>query len=306
LAKVALLILHIDTGAGMRGGQWQALYLLRGLAAAGIGVRLLAPGNSPLLQAALAQHLDARPLGPRALLKAASGVDLVHAHDAHAHTLALFTGKPVVVSRRVAYPVGRGLASKWKYARAAHFIAVSECVRRMLLDAGIDAGRIALVYDGVAIPPAFEVARLAARTRVLALDSSDPGKGKSILEQVAALSNVPISFSDNLSRDLPDTALFVYITNLEGLGSAALLAMAYGVPVIASDVGGLPEIVKDGETGLLTSNQPAQIARAIERLLSDRQLAVRLAARARARVEKEFSIDRMVRGTLRVYERILA
>ena len=301
-----MLILHIDTGAGMRGGQWQALYLLRGLAASGIGVRLLAPANSPLLQAALAQHLDARPLGLRALFKAASGVDLIHAHDAHAHTLALFTSKPLVVSRRVAYPVGRSLASKWKYARAAHFIAVSECVRRVLLDAGVDSGRISLVYDGVAIPPAFEGVKLAGRTRVLALDSSDPGKGKALLEQVAALRNVPISFSGNLTRDLPEAALFVYITNLEGLGSAALLAMAYGVPVIASEVGGLPEIVKDGETGLLTSNQPTQIAGAIGRLLSDRQLAVRLATRARARVEKDFSIDRMVRGTLRVYERILA
>jgi glycosyltransferase involved in cell wall biosynthesis len=144
------------------------------------------------------------------------------------------------------------------------------------------------------------------RTRVLAIDSNDPGKGKSIIEQAAALCGIPISFSTNLTRDLPEAALFVYISSLEGLGSAALLAMAYGVPVIASNVGGLPEIVHDGETGLLTSNQPADIARAIERLLADRPLAERLSARARIRVEKEFSVDRMIRETLRVYERILA
>ena len=298
-----MLILHIDTGAEMRGGQWQALYLLRGLDAAGIGVRLLAPAGSPLLLAALAQNLDARPLSFRTLITASSGADLVHAHDAHAHTFALFTSKPVVVSRRVAFPVGHSFASRWKYRRAAHFIAVSECVRGILLDAGIPGDRITVVYDGVSIPPAFKA---EARTRVLALDSSDPGKGKAILEEAAALCHVPISFSTSLPRDLPEAAMFVYITSAEGLGSAALLAMAYGVPVIASDVEGLREVVRDGETGLLTSNEPAEVARAIERLLQDRALADRLAARARMRVEKEFSLDRMVNGTLRVYEKILA
>ncbi len=298
-----MLILHIDTGAEMRGGQWQVLYLMRGLAAAGIGVRLLAPANSPLLQAALAQKLDARPLTLRALPQAVSGVDLIHAHDARAHNFALLTGKKLVVSRRVAFPPGRGLASKRKYRRPARFIAVSEFVRRTLLDAGVDAQRVEVVHDGVPIPPSL---KHDGRTTVLALDSNDPGKGKSILEQAAALGDIPISFSSNLTRDLPDAALFVYITDLEGLGSAALLAMAYGVPVIASEVGGLPEIVIDGETGLLTSNEPVEVARAIQRLLGDRELAERLAARARARVEKEFSIDRMVHGTQRVYERILA
>lgn len=298
-----MLILHIDAGAEMRGGQWQALYLLRGLAAERIGVRLLAPAESPLLQAALAQQLDARPLGLRALMTATSGADLIHAHDARAHNFALLTGKPLVVSRRVAFPPGHGLASRRKYRRAARFIAVSEYVRRTLLDAGISADRIDVVHDGVPIPPAF---KMEPRTRVLAIDSNDPGKGKSIIEQAAALCGIPISFSTNLTRDLPEAALFVYISSLEGLGSAALLAMAYGVPVIASNVGGLPEIVHDGETGLLTSNQPADIARAIERLLADRPLAERLSARARIRVEKEFSVDRMIRETLRVYERILA
>src|SRR5262249_39326417 len=99
---------------------------------------------------------------------------------------------------------------------------------------------------------------------------------------------------------------FVYITDLEGLGSAALLAMAAGVPVVASGVGGLPEIVEDGVNGLLTSNAPAAVANAIQRLLADRALASRLAACARIRVEQKFSIDRMVHDTVQVYERILA
>ena len=82
--------------------------------------------------------------------------------------------------------------------------------------------------------------------------------------------------------------------------------MAAGAPVLASCVGGLPEIVDDGATGLLTSNEPPAIAKQIQRLLADRPLALRLAARARSRVEKEFSLERMVNETLRAYERILA
>ena len=92
-AKVVVHTLHIDTGREMRGGQWQALYLLLGLAERGHRVRLLAPAGSPLLQAALAQQLDARPLRVKDLAGAWSGADLIHAHDARAHTLAVLYGK---------------------------------------------------------------------------------------------------------------------------------------------------------------------------------------------------------------------
>lgn len=285
----------------MRGGQWQAFYLLRGLLAAGHRVRLLAPAGSPLLEAALAQNMDARPLHLRSI--AASGADLIHAHDARAHSLAVLFSKPVVVSRRVAFPVRRGFASRWKYKRAAHYIAVSRFVRDVLLDAGVPADKISVVYDGVPIGARREAGE---RTQVIALDSDDPGKGKKIVEEAAALADIPVHFSTNLLRDLAAAAVLVYISDLEGLGSAALLAMAAGVPVIASRTGGLAEIVEDGATGLLTSNDPSDIARTLQRLLGDRTLASQIASRARTRVEREFSTDRMVSETLRVYERMLS
>jgi glycosyltransferase involved in cell wall biosynthesis len=297
-----LFILHIDSGTEMRGGQWQALYLIRSLIAAGHRARLLAPAGSQLMQAAAAQQVDVQALGIGRLLRAAAGVDLVHAHDAHAHTMALLLRKPLVVSRRVAFPVRRSLASHWKYRRASHYIAVSQCVKHVLVDAGVNPEKITVVYDGV---PVDSWPKTAERSRVLAVDLEDPGKGKKIIEEAAALADIPVHFSDNLIRDLPEAAVFVYITDLEGLGSAVLLAMAAGAPVLASRVGGLPEIVEDGVTGLLTSNEPQAVAKQIQRLLTDRPLASRLAARARSRVEKEFSLDHMVSETLRVYERIL-
>ena len=297
-----MTILHIDTGREMRGGQWQVLYLLRGLAEYGHNVRLLARANSPLLQAAAAQRIDVEPASFTRVFKAAHGADLIHAHDARAHTLAVLTSKPVVVSRRVAFLVKQNIASRWKYSRPAHFIAVSQFVKHELVDASVQPAKISVVYDGVPIH-ALESAK--QRTRIVALDTEDPRKGKDTIERAAALAGVPVHFSNNLLRDFPQAALFVYITDLEGLGSAVLLAMANGVPVLASAVGGLPEIVEDGVTGLLTSNDPGAIARSIQHALADHALTSRLAARARARVEKEFSVERMVEETVRVYERVL-
>ena len=288
----------------MRGGQWQALYLLRGLAALGHQIRLLTPDGSPLMQLALADGIDARPLGIAALAGATSGVQLIHAHDARAHTLALLGGKPAVVSRRVAFPVRRGIGSRWKYARAAHYIAVSQCVKQTLLDAGIAVDKITVVYDGVFIDTMQP--QTAARSGIIALDSDDPGKCRQIVEQAAAIAHVPVRFSKNLAQDLQTAAVFVYITELEGLGSAALLAMASGAVVLASRVGGLPEIVEDGITGLLTTNDPATIAHRITRLLNDPVLARRLSTAARIRVEKNFTIERMVNDTVQVYERMLS
>jgi glycosyltransferase involved in cell wall biosynthesis len=174
-------------------------------------------------------------------------------------------------------------------------------VKQTLLERALHETRITVVYDGVPIPPRLEGAR---RHKILAIDSDDPGKGRSTIEKAAARAAVAVSFSKNLSRDLPEAALFVYITESEGLGSAALLAMAHGVPVIASAVGGLPEIVEDERTGLLTFNDPEAIAQQIRRLLDDPALARRLSLCARARAEERFSSERMTEETMYVYENL--
>lgn len=293
----------MDSGATMRGGQWQALYLMRGLAAAGHRIRLLAPAGSPLLQAAVAQRWDAAPLKFAAVRRSASDVNVIHAHDARSHTLAALTSKPTVVSRRVAFPVRRGVASRWKYSRGGHYIAVSNFVRQTLIEANVPSDKVTVIYDGVPLNPSLP--KSLDRSGVLAIDSDDPLKGKALIEQAAALAGVPVHFSRDLARDLPLAAVFVYITELEGLGSAVLLAMASGAPVVASNVGGIPEIIENDVTGLLVSNDPRAIATGIQHMLSDRTTAVRIAAMARTRVERDFSVERMVKETIRVYERVL-
>ena len=80
-----------------------------------------------------------------------------------------------------------------------------------------------------------------------------------------------------MPADLKQADSFVYLTEAEGLGSAILLAMAYGVPVVASRIGGIPEIVEHGVTGLLADNRVEDVSSEIRRLTSDRGLASTLA-----------------------------
>jgi len=292
-------VLHIDTGRTMRGGQHQALLLMQALAERGIRCALLAPAGAPLAARARQAGVETHPLSLSALRRLARGADLIHCHDARSHTLAaLVVPAPFVVSRRVAFPVNTHWLARWKYRRAALFLAVSQAVRCRLEEAGVPPAKIAVVPDGVALPPRAST----LDGGIIAPASSDPRKGSALVRRAAA----GVRFSDDLAADLPRARALVYISESEGLGSAALLAMAHGVPVVASRVGGLPEIVIDGVTGLLVDNEPAGIAAAVARLAEDRELAARLGAAGRQMVEERFTIERMAELTIEAYHRVLS
>jgi phosphohistidine swiveling domain-containing protein len=229
---------------------------------------------------------------------------VVHAHDARSHTIAALAAKRAfLVSRRVAFPVSRTFASRWKYGRAARFLAVSECVAQQLQAAGVPAGKIEVVFDGVEPAAAAE---WGIDYPAVALASADPSKGRDLVEQAAAAAKIQVHYSSDLARDLRRASMFVYITRSEGLGSAALLAMSMGIPVIASRVGGLPEAIVDGVSGILVSNDSSEIARAMQGVLENTASTEGLIANARARVAKLFSSEQLVERTLSAYRRVLA
>jgi len=88
--------------------------------------------------------------------------------------------------------------------------------------------------------------------------------------------------------------VFVLYSIKEGLGLALIEALCCGVPVVASDVGGVYSVVKDGTTGLLVPpKEPFALAEAILKLLKDRQLAVKLAESGRRFVRANFSLEQM-------------
>lgn len=278
-------VLHLDAGKGMRGGQWQALRLIEGLAAEGVESTLLAVDRTPLFEAARRGGWRVLPIGWLRTVRESRSHDVLHAHDARGHTYGTLTfGRPLVVSRRVAWPV----RTRWKYARAARFIAVSECVKGVLVKGGVPPSKIDVVYDAV---PQLEQAH---GDRVIAVRKDGVAPE---LELTTAL---------NLEEDLKTAAMLVYLTASEGLGSGALLAMSAGVPVIASRVGGLPEIVRHGETGLLVDNNAASIRAAIDELRANPERARKMGEVGRRTVAEQFTVKRMTRRTIEVYREALA
>ena len=277
-------ILHLDSGREMRGGQWQVLRLHEGLRARGHDSLLLAREGSPLLTMTRA----CEPLRLTALMRAC---DIVHAHDARSHTLgALLARAPLVVSRRVAFPVKPTLASRWKYRRPAVFLAVSQFVARELIRAGVEESRIRIVYDGVPVPS--EPARGDA---ILTPWSLDPGKCPGLAEAAAARAGVVLRSSTDLAADLPRARALVYLSKSEGLGSGILLGMAHGVTVIASNTGGIPELIRDGVNGLLVANEPETIAGAFA------GIDERLGRAARQTVLQRFTESHMIESTIEAY-----
>lgn len=291
-------ILHLDSGNEMRGGQWQVLRLMTGLRREGVLSTLLAPAASPLIQKALNEQLPAEPLGLLRVSRLARRNDLVHAHDARSHTLALLASRsPLVVSRRVAFPI----RSRWKYRSAGRYLAVSRFVKSVLEAGGVPQEKIAVVYDGVPLLAP------AQGTAVLALaDNGDSQKGAHLAADAAHLARIPLHWTTDLENDLKQAAIFVYLTYSEGLGSAVLLAMSAGVPVVASRIGGLPEIIVDGGNGLLVDNSAAAVAEGIGKLRDSPALAARLGEAARLTVQERFTTERMVHRTMEVYREVLS
>lgn len=113
-------------------------------------------------------------------------------------------------------------------------------------------------------------------------------------------------FRDDLPRILPCLDLLVHPALMEGLGVSLLQAASAGVPIVASRAGGIPEAVRDGLNGLLVPpGDVVALGEAIGRVLGDSGLARRLGEAGRDLVAREFSVDGMVEGNLRVYRELL-
>ncbi len=171
-------------------------------------------------------------------------------------------------------------------------------MKQQLVAGGVPAEKVEVVYDGVEIP----VAR-AHGDLIVAPATDDPLKGSALVREAAALGGFEVHFSQNLPHDLQRAAVLLYITHTEGLGSAALLAMAAGVPVVASRVGGLPEIVQNGKTGVLTENQPSAIVDALNAVLAQQES---MSIKGRQLVAERFTTSKMVSDTMKIYRRMLA
>jgi glycosyltransferase involved in cell wall biosynthesis len=203
----------------------------------------------------------------------------------------------------VAFPLKRHLLSRWKYRRVVRYLAVSQFVKGQLMNSGVPSERIDVVYD--AVPEQDRDPVWSPEYPAVALASHDSEKGRDLVEEASRVSGIKVVFSNRLVEDLQHASMFVYVSRSEGLGSAALLALSIGVPVIASAVGGMTELFEDGISGLYITNDCTSLVRAMRRLLGDKTLAARLIAHGRIRVRERFSERQLIEGTLASYRRAL-
>ena len=170
-------VVHVASGREWRGGQRQVWLLARELQRSGFANQVVVTGAGTQLayrlrhdgvrvhEARWTMGLDPRVLLP-VLRELRAGGALLHAHDAHAVTLAglcaLATRVPLVATRRVDFHLRR--PGFWR--RAARIVAISSAVADVLVDDGIDPGRIQVVHSGIDLDAARQAESLRVRERL--------------------------------------------------------------------------------------------------------------------------------------------
>lgn len=280
--------------------------------------------------------LDPRVVG--ALLGQVTPQTIIHAHDQHAHLLAdaaaRLRGGRVLVTRRVEFPIRH--PARWR--RVTHAIALSRAIEERIRAAGVPADRITRIPPGVAAPTAtpwprevappvpgtLHVVCIAALTQEkgidLLLDAAallhpvlphltwtvlGEGKERLALEQrrhALALDSV-VKLPGHVEHPeavLSSASIAVQPSRSEGFGSSVLDALSQGVPVVASDTGGLPDSLEFGGGRLVAAGDPHALADAVRVLLADPVQRTQLGEQGR-RAAQEFSVSRLVERTIDVY-----
>jgi glycosyltransferase involved in cell wall biosynthesis len=243
--------------------------------------------------------------------------DLIHAHWLPAGWVAARTGRPYVVqvwgtdvelarrapalARRVLGGARLVIAASNELADSARGLGARE-VR--IIPSGVDLP--AVVGDEADPPEVLYAGRLSAEKGVLELAEAAAGLLLVIAGDGPLRERIPGARGfvphDELQQLYARAAVVVCPSRREGFGVACLEAMAHGRPVVATRVGGLRDLVVDGETGLVVPPRDVGALRAaLERLVADRELRRRLGAAGRERARRHFSWDAVTDATLSAY-----
>jgi glycosyltransferase involved in cell wall biosynthesis len=124
-------------------------------------------------------------------------------------------------------------------------------------------------------------------------------------ERMGVRDRVELGFRDDVGELLDELDVVALPSWTEGLPMSVLEAMAHGRPVVATPVGGTPEVVADGETGLLVPpRDPTALAAALRRLVADPDLRRRLGDAGRRRVAERFTATAMEEQILEIYSEV--
>ena len=254
---------------------------------------------------------------------------------------AWICGVPILVaSRRVNFPL-RSRFSRIKYNWLLdRVVTVSGSIERTLVQDGVRPERVSVIYEGVDLQsvdghPSTSVLPVRSGLVVGVVAHLSPEKGhetvlkaaarlrerfpdvtyvlvgggerRQMLEERARALNVAdrvlfTGFRKDSDAMMREFDVFCLPSLSEGLSSAILAAMARPLPVVATRVGGIPELVVDGSTGLLVpAGRPDKLAEALAKVLSSSSLRRRMREAGRRRVAEYFTLDRKLDETERLY-----
>lgn len=364
----SLNILHISTPKSWRGGEQQLAYLFEELDKAGQNQILLTRKGSELAQKGKLQGWkvieQAKNTAIDLVFAAKIGkvcrenkIDLIHTHDAHAHTFtilsAVFFGNktPLVVSRRVDFPIKPTRFSRFKYNHPIikRILCVSNAIKEITakdiqnksvlktVHSGIDIERFKyekkdctqlrtefgisadtpLIGNVAAIAPHKDYYTFIETVKLLKKQGlkakyfiiGDGPMREEIVTKVKAekLANDILftGFRNNIPEILPELDVFLITSETEGLGTSVIDAFACKVPVVATRAGGIPELVKNGITGVLANVKDAKgLANGVMKVINGKFDLVAMAQNQIATAQ-EFSKATTATKTLAEYYSLL-
>ena len=267
------------------------------------------------------------------------GADIAHAHQVRP---SQYVGISAIGTKAIPVSTVHSTSSSKHMRRCRHLIAVADAVEENLVKHHYSREIITRIYNGV--PDVIRGERVLLRQElnipeeqfaVVLAGRFQRDKGQDLLvkivkrcpenvhlyfmgdtqtafgqEVLAMAGNHPrihfLGYRNDVQRILPAFDLYAAPSRREAFSLSLVEAAAASLPVVGMRVGGIPEGVLDGETGLLVSpGDTSAFVEAIQRLSSDKGLSDKLGEQARRRYEKEFTVEHMLEQTEQVYQKLL-
>nr|WKN37167.1 glycosyltransferase family 4 protein [Tunicatimonas sp. TK19036] len=362
----ALKILHLSSEVSWRGGEQQMAYLIAELQQYSVEPLVACREDSAFAKFCRQQSWKYIPLPFRNSfdLKTAlvikqickkEQIDLIHIHSGKSHGIAVLAATlgnrtPLILSRRVDFPVRQNWLTQWKYnhPQIKKIICVSKAIEEIVRASIEHPNRCTTVHSGVDssrfIAPNGYLRRyfsipedniLIGNSSALAnhkdyytfVDTAalvttqypnatffiiGDGPEKQNIQYYISQKNMEkqvrmTGFLANIEEVLPELDIFLMTSQTEGLGTSILDAFACRIPVVSTNAGGIPEMVKHESTGLLAPvKDPEKLAQNILRLIHHPPLQRQLTDQAYQILQDQFTFQRMANKTWDIYCEIVS
>lgn len=262
--------------------------------------------------------------------------------NAYGRKVAIFTGVPVLTAihsnYKFDYPgiLKRAfyyISDKTLRHKTTHYITVSEYLRNNLIKSGIKKEKISVVYNGIK----FKNVEKKKNNKVIVIGSIGrlhktkgfdvliksmsklpenvllkiwgEGSERKNLENIIKENNLSKrvfleGFSEDIHKSLSEVDIYVQPSRMEGFGFSVVEAMGAGLPVIVSNNGALPELIKNKKTGIIIGLIEDEVANTIATLINDEKLRETIGESAERDVKKRFSIKNWISNLESVIEKV--